>query len=413
MITSTVTLCALPEPIWHEKTVWGNQTFAVHSFVEDVLGIEFRIQKGVNQENERTRLSLCCTRLEAAIKLATLQETKSPSEFKSALASNNLPAITLGQNYLNSIRLMYQKAEAKSSAMRLGATFFPPKLIEPHINAFASLVTELDLSQLSDLKLRIAFFQFAAKYQCGVVEIQNPFNYQKQVTKPPIKLEKIDKPELQIQTQDDEGAFDNEGRNAYEILRDQINLAIQNAKEGKPCAVNFSNQPHNIITEVLNEFAYSDSGKIKKPIYIQVIYTDGSQAENLPLQCLPNHDDNDLAMLAKAPPLKAALLSMRHLELDDKVDISWFRNREVSKARAFAETDQFCYAETKKQLVGTRKDGIFILHLYQTGLQPAVIGFYRALIEELLYRAKLPPSLEVIPFYYHGKSGYQPGKIWY
>ena len=413
MITSTVTLCALPEQIWHEKTVWGKQTFTINSFVEDALGIEFRIQRGVNQENERARLNLCCARLEAAIKLAELQETKSPSEFQFALSSNRIPAITIGQNYLEAIKLMYQKADAKSSAMRLGATFFPPNLIEPHINAFVSLAGELDLSQLSDLKLRIAFFQFAAKYQCGIVEIQNPFYYQEQTTKLPLTLDKIDSPKLQIQTQDDdEEVFDNEGRNAYEILSDQVHNAIQNAKEGKPCAVNFSNQPHNIITEVLNEFAYSDSGKLQKPIYIQVIYTDGSQAEDLPLQCLPNHDDEELAKLTKALPLKAALLSMRHLEMDDKVDISWFRNREVSKARAFSETDQFCYAETKKQLAGTRKDSVFVLHLYQTGLQPAIIGFYRSLIEELIYRANLPPSLVIIPFYY-SKSGYKQGKVWH
>lgn len=411
MITSTVTLCALPEPIWYEKTVWGKQTFVVHPFVEDALGIEFRIQKGVNQENERARLNLCCARLEAEIKIATLKEAKSLSEFKSALISNNFPVITLGQTYLDSMRLMYQKAEVKSSGMRLGATFFLPKQIEAHINAFASLATELDLSELTDLKLRIAFFQFAAKHQCGIVEIQNPFNYQEQATKPSVTIEKFNKPELQIQV-DDEGAFDNEGRNAYEILREQVEHAIQNAKKGKPCAVNFSNQPHNIITDVLNEFAYSDSGKIKKPIYIQVIYTDGSQAEDLPLLCLPSHDDKDLEKLTTVLPLKAALLSMRHLEMDHKVDMSWFRNREVSKARVFAITDQFCYVETKKQLSGTRKDGVFVLHLYQTGLQPAIIGFYRALIEELIYRAKLPSSLAVIPFYY-SKFGYEQGRVWY
>ena len=73
-----------------------------------------------------------------------------------------------------------------------------------------------------------------------------------------------------------------------------------------------------------------------------MIYTDGSQGENLPLQCLPKREKEEFEILLKFPPLRAALLSMRHLEMDDKVDISWFRNREVSKARAFSETDQFC-----------------------------------------------------------------------
>ncbi|TAK11335.1 MAG: hypothetical protein EPO32_12470 [Anaerolineae bacterium] len=120
MIKSTVTLYALPEPIWREKVAIGNKTIDIHAFVEDALAIEKRIQKGVNQENERARLSLCCSRLEAAIRIAPVTEAKSLSEFKSVLTSNNLPVVALGQNYLDAIKLMYQKAEAKSTAMRLG-----------------------------------------------------------------------------------------------------------------------------------------------------------------------------------------------------------------------------------------------------------------------------------------------------
>lgn len=413
MITSTVTLCALPDPIWREKTKFGNEVINIHSFVEDALAIENRIRKGVNQENERARLTLCCSRLEAAIKNCSLQEIKSPSEFKSALTSSALPVVVLGQNYLNAIKLMYQKAETKSGNIRLGATYFPPYLVETHINAFATLATELSLSDLADVKLRIAFYQFALKNHCGVIEFQNPFTYQDQVIEPQVSSAKVEKPEIIFQLQDDdEGAFDNEGEDASQILREQITRALQNAKEGKPSAVNFSNQPHNVITEVLNEFIYSDTEKLKKPTYIQVIYTDGSQGEDFPLQCLPQHEIKELDRLSMFPPLRASLLSMRHLEMDDKVDISWFRNREVSKARAFSETDQFCYSETKRQLDETRKIDAFVLHLYQTGLQPAIIGFYRALIEELLHRAKQSPTLMVIPFYFRGKSGYKQGKSW-
>lgn len=433
MITSTITICALPEPIWQQKIVSEKQkvsvrsflknvlggrnlmedSLGINSFVKDALGIENRIQKGINQENERSRYNLCCARLEAAIKLVNMKVINNQNEFKSALASPNLPVITVGQNYLDTIRLMYQKAEKKSIDMRLGSTFFPPNLVETHINEFASLVAELELLQLVDLQQRIDFFKFAFKNQCGIIEIQNSFNYQKQEIYPSVTLEKVDETGLQIQVQESEGAFDNEGKKAYEILCEQIDLAIQNAKEGKQSAVNFSNYPHNKITDALNKYAYSDSGKVEAPIYIKVIYTDGSQAENFPLRCLPNRKGKDLEILKNVQPLKAALLSMRHLEMDREVDVSWFRNREVSKSRSFAETDQYCYSETLKQLEETRNDGVFILHLYQTGLQPAIIGFYRALIEELLYRAKLAPSLEVILFYYRGKSGYDKGKSWY
>lgn len=413
MITSTTTLCALPDAIWRGKTKLGNEVIDIHSFVVDALAIENRIKKGVNQENERARLTLCCSRLESAIRILSLQETKSQSEFKSALASHNLPVAVLGQNYLNAIKLMYQKAETKSSNMRLGATYFPPELVEEHINAFSTLSAELNLSGLDDVKLRIVFYQFALKNHCGVIEFQNPFTYQDQVIESQIPSVKVEKQEIIFQLQDeDEGAFDNEGEDASQILRDQITRALQNSREGKSCAVNFSNQPHNVITEVLSEFIYSDTGKPKKPTYIQVIYTDGSQAEDFPLQCLPEQGKKEFDRLSKITPLRASLLSMRHLEMDDKVDISWFRNREVSKSRAFSETDQFCYLETKRQLEETRKTEAFVLHLYQTGLQPAIIGFYRALTEELLHRAKRPPNLMVVPFYFRGKSGYKQGKAW-
>ncbi len=411
MITSTVTVCALPGPIWAAKNVWGNQTLAFHSFVQDALGIELRIEKGVNQENERSRLSLCCSRLEAAMKLAPLQSIKEPAEFKAALTSNSSPVTTLGQNYLDAMRLMYEKATVASREMRLGATFFPPDLVPAHVKAFAGLVSNLHLSQVADLKTRIEFFRLAAENQCGVVELQNPFTYREQTFQPSVALGEPNKPAFQI-AMVEERSFDNEGGNAYEILYDQVDRAVQSAKEGKRCAVNFSNQPHNVITEVLNAFAYSDSGNLETPIYIQVIYTDGSQARDLPLKCLPTRAADDLARLTNAPSLKVALLSMRHLEMDHRVDLSWFRNREVSKARAFAETDEFCYAETKRQLQGMRDKGAFIIHLYQTGLQPAIVGFYRALVEELVSRAEALSILQVVPFYYRGKSGYEEGKSW-
>jgi len=168
-----------------------------------------------------------------------------------------------------------------------------------------------------------------------------------------------------------------------------------------------------VITEVLNEFVYSESGSVEKPAYIGVIYTDGSQGEPFPLRCLPRPDEAEVGRLSQVQPLRVALLSMRHLALDHDVDMAWFRNREVSKARAFAETDAFCYAQTQNVLQESRDSGHLRLYLYQTGLQPAVIGFYRALVEELMLRSQAHPSLEVVPYYYRSKGGYQQGHAWH
>ena len=127
---------------------------------------------------------------------------------------------------------------------------------------------------------------------------------------------------------------------------------------------------------------------------------------------MPKRPEEELKIIKQSLPLKVALLSMRHLSMDQDVDMAWFRNREVSKARAFGETDQFCYEYTKKLLIQSRDEGILKLLLYQTGLQPAVIGFYRALTEELLYRSNHFPSLEVTPNFYISKSSYKQGLSW-
>jgi hypothetical protein len=413
MTTARFTLCALPSIVWEQDAQWGNQAIAIRSFVADALSIERRLAKGVNLDNERTRYNLCCVRLEAALKLPVCVPVSDPDAFRLALDAFRLPASSLGAGYLDAIDLMVRKGAPKSMEMRLGATFFPPNMVEAHVAAFASLAAEMGLVNHADIQRRITFFGLARQHACGVVELQDPYHFEQDVTvlPPQVAVEKEAPPEFQA-IEMDEGAFDNEGRNAFEILRERVEDALRHARQGRPGPVNFSNQPHNVVTEVLNEFAYSESGRAEVPVSIQVIYTDGSQGKPFPLRCLPRPNPVHLERLAQAQPLRAAMLSMRHLGMDHDVDMAWFRNREVSKARAFSETDEFCYVQTQKQLQESRAQGDLRLFFYQTGLQPAVIGFYRALIEELLYRSTSLPSIEVVPHYYAGKAGYRQGKVW-
>ncbi len=413
MITARFTLCALPSIVWEQDVQWGDQDIAIRSFVADALGIERRLGKGVNLDNERARYTLCCARLEAALKLPIHAPVSDPGAFRLALDAFRLPVCFLGQEYLDAVDLMLREVRARSMEMRLGATFFPPPMVEAHVAAFSSLASDMGLADHAEIQRRTTFFRLARQHACGVVELQDPYHFEEPLPAAAPQTAVEEAALLGSQAIEmDEGVFDNEGRNAAEILRERVENAVRLARQGRPGAVNFSNQPHNVITEVLNEFAYSESGKVEEPVYIQVIYTDGSQGKPLPLRCLPRREPVDSASLAHVQPLRAAMLSMRHLGMDHDVDMAWFRNREVSKARAFSETDEFCYSQTRKQLQQSRTQGDLTLFFYQTGLQPAVIGFYRALIDELLFRDSSLPSIAVIPHYYRGRRGYQQGRAW-
>lgn len=412
MITTGFRLCALPREMWEQDVSLDGRRIAIRSFVEDALGIKRRMAKGVNLENERVRYSLCCAGIEAAASQQQTEPADDAGQFSRTLEAHHLPIVALGAGYLDVLALVSQRLPVQSSETRLGATFFPPDKVEEHKTEFYAFAKESGLADHEVVQQRVAFFNLAHQFGCGVIELQNAF-HSVAMREPILHAPVEDTHEVHFPPwPEDEEAVDNRGRNLHDILREQLREAIRDVREGRPGAVNFSNQPHNVITDVLHEFVYSEPAQTDGPLYIQVIYTDGSQAEPFPVRCLPRRAD--LASLRGSQPLRVALMSMRHLQMDHDVDMAWFRNREVSKSRTFAETDALCHLQTRKQLQEARGEGALRIHLYQTGLQPAVIGFYRALVEELMHRAHSPPSLEVIPYYYYRKEETcRPAKAWH
>ncbi|MCY1674997.1 hypothetical protein OVA06_09790 [Pseudarthrobacter sp. SL88] len=148
-----------------------------------------------------------------------------------------------------------------------------------------------------------------------------------------------------------------------------------------------------VVTEVLREFVEAAPGTVR--VDVPVEYRDGSRsAHRFPLRALP--------LVAELPPasleLKLALLSIRHTEMDAVVHGAWLRNAEISRPRPAAQTDDLVYDITLRQLEEVcRKERHVRLRIYQTGLETAVVGFYRALTTHLL---KFPGSLSVQPMYY-------------
>ena len=184
-------------------------------------------------------------------------------------------------------------------------------------------------------------------------------------------------------------------------FRSQLEVAVAGgtASRARSDAINPSGINNRILTQTLYEFV---GGTSTMRVDVPVTYRDGSEASNtFPLRCLP---------LAERPPaqpdleLHLALLSIRHTEMDPVVDGAWLRNAEVSRPRPAALTDDFVYETSRTQLDHLTDGGRLtaVLHMYQTGLDTAVVGFYRAVVDHLL---DYPYSVTIVPMFFSSRSG--------
>jgi len=166
---------------------------------------------------------------------------------------------------------------------------------------------------------------------------------------------------------------------------------LRSALNGETGAVIMpSGVSNSVLTEVLREFVASPGPRLNVP----VSYRDGSRARPFPLRCLPLHgrgSDQEERVL------RFALLSIRHLAMDVEVDGAWFRNTDISRLRPAGETDALAYELSRRQLLRLATGQPLLMYLYQTGMEPVVVGFYRALTEHLLER---PGTVSVIPMYF-------------
>ena len=180
--------------------------------------------------------------------------------------------------------------------------------------------------------------------------------------------------------------------------------------------INPSGINNRVITQVLRDFVSGDPGK---RVDAPVTYRDGSTASHpFPLRCLALVDQ--LPTAAPDLELHLALLSIRHPEMDPVVDGAWLRNAEVSRPRPAALTDDFVYETSRIQLRYLSADGQqrVTLHMYQTGLDTAVVGFYRALVHHLIDH---PFSVSVVPTFFASAAQagpvakaarFRPGRPW-
>lgn len=107
-------------------------------------------------------------------------------------------------------------------------------------------------------------------------------------------------------------------------------------------------------------------------------------------------------------------LSFRHVDYDKHVDVYLIRDKETRRLLQ-RDIEELAYERMKELLEAPQLEGESYLSIYQTGLEPLVVGLYRALTEHLQHRnqAELGP-LRVRPvFYLDDTTGHShTGTIW-
>lgn len=107
--------------------------------------------------------------------------------------------------------------------------------------------------------------------------------------------------------------------------------------------------------------------------------------------------------------LRFTLMSVRHVDMDLVVDGAWLRNSRVSRPRPAGLTDGIVFDTSLRQLQCLDASVPTLICMYQTGLEPAIVGFYRAVVRHLIEN---PQAVAVVPYYYQGEKDFAEGTIW-
>ena len=169
-----------------------------------------------------------------------------------------------------------------------------------------------------------------------------------------------------------------------------VEQEIMNAVHQKT-PLNFSRFKHRWIVDALHSVVFNPLNSSEGNESVRSAFADGTESRPFPIGCLtpspPPHPST--------PVVRIGLNSGRHPEMDQFVDLYLFRNAEISDLRTIAEQEQYAFQKGKEFLQNPRWRGGGIVQMYQTGLEPLIVGFYRAVVIVSLNRKKngLPPII--------------------
>lgn len=201
-------------------------------------------------------------------------------------------------------------------------------------------------------------------------------------------------------------------------VAERFKQQLRNAVDGATgAAILPSGVSNRVLTEGLRTAVNDDFGPACSA---KVAYRDGSQGPNFPLCCV--------SLVDQAPTgwqtYHLSMLSIRHAEMDMEVDGAWLRNTDISRPRPAGDTDRIVYELSRSQFDSICVTTPVLIYLYQTGLDTAIVGFYRAVTDRL---ARYPGSLAVVPMYfrrqppsesqrsvggYQQQTTFEEGKVW-
>jgi hypothetical protein len=372
--------------------------------VEQGIYDERELAEGVNKHAVERRYHLTCDRIQALAYLLMVSEKEYP--------------VLVLPSHLVTLDTLFALNPEVTHASRLLSVFVSEAQMSEQISALEQTLGNFT-GDTESLKAYLAFLRDAKKKGRTVLSVQDKYAGQ---TGQSVHIVAAEPSATDVVA----GAFnrqftpdwinDFQGKTLEEVTKSQIWRAVKSAQRGQQNGVNFTEAPHEIITEALRYFVYFTPNDFTGPVYVNIVYSDGSQARPFPFFCLPERMETEMKTLREREILPIGAMSCRHPEMDTTVSHYWFRNFEVSvSGKTNAETDEFCYQRTKEKLSVIRSGNMPIrMALYQTGFQAPLVGFWRAVTEFLIEGNGQLPVLEIRPYYFDSRTKkYTQGTSWY
>lgn len=366
MIAPRIRICLVPAAYWSTAVRVRGDGDVVQDLIQDVLAGSRRVAQPLSQDAERLRLSETSELLEQAVLARAVP-------FDAAALAGTAGA-----------RVLSLALDAETSGRLLAGA---RQTVVPPANVPAYLSTLPGESRWAELA------QAAVQSGGGIVEaLEIEFDRpaatdiaEETPVPPPVERPRATAPVAVT--------------SRAEFLEQQLVQALADA--GLPVNVNTAN--HVEITQVFARFV-TEAGT---PAAVRITYADGSEGRAFPLRCLEPQEAG-----TKELEVRVALMSMRHLLLDEQVAFNWFRNREIDQSSTLARSDEYCYLHSLRQLEELRAEtggARLLLRFFHTGFEPAVVAFYRAVTETL---CRAPGWLRVQPMFFDNSGEFIPGPSW-